>query len=160
MLCFTDYLPSQSEPAGWENIILKLISIGQNDENSCYQFSSVTQPYLFLFFALRCNNKGAKSSSQQHLPMFLSLITALNHFITMLNHSNNELSAISIIFMSCDFGNVIYIFIYNMELRDPAASVKHKINLVRPNYACDYISRKTQLGDYFCILQLHIYHYD
>ena len=54
----------------------------------------------------------------------------MNHFITMLNHSNNELPAISIIFTSRDFGHVIYIFICNMELRDPAASVKHKINLV------------------------------
>ena len=50
-----------------------------------------TQPNLFLFFALRCNNKGAKNSSQQHLTMFLSLTTALNHFITMLNHSNNHI---------------------------------------------------------------------
>ena len=74
-----------------------------------------------------------KVSSQQHLTMFLSLTTALNHFITMLNHSYNELPAILIIFTSRDFGHVIYIFICNIvELRDPAASVKHKINLVWP----------------------------
>ena len=53
----------------------------------------------------------------------------MNHFITMLNHSNNELPAISIIFTSRDFGHVIYIFICNMELRDPAASVKHKVRV-------------------------------
>ena len=35
--------------------------------------------------------------------MFLSLTTAPNHFITMLNDSNNELPAISIIFMSRDW---------------------------------------------------------
>ena len=66
-----------------------------------------------------------------------TLTTALNHFITMLNHSNNELPAISIIFTSRDFGHVIYIFICNMELRDLAASVKHKINLVWP-YSYQY----------------------
>ena len=104
--------------------------MGQNDENSCYQFSSVTQP---LFFALRCNNKGAKSLfTTTSYDVSILITTALNHFITMLNHSNNELPAISIIFTSRDFGYVIYIFICNMGLRDPAASVKHKINLVWP----------------------------
>ena len=56
----------------------------------------------------------------------------------MLNHSNNELPAITIIFTSHDFDHVIYIFICNMKLRDPAASMKHKINLVWPyNHAVE-----------------------
>ena len=93
--------------------------------------SSVQLPSLTLFSSLHsgATTRVPKVSSQQHLTIFLSLTTALNHFITMLNHSNNELPAI---FTSRDFGHVIYIFICNMELRDPAASVKHKINLVWP----------------------------
>ena len=96
--------------------------------------SSVQLPSLTSFSSL---HSGAttwvpKVYSQQHLTMSLSLTIALNHFITVLSHSNNELPAISIIFTSCDFGHVIYIFICNMGLRDPAASVKHKINLVWP----------------------------
>ena len=93
--------------------------------------SSVTQPHPFSSLHSGATTRVPKVSSQQHLTMFLSLITALNHFITMLNHSNNELPTI---FMSRDFGHVIYIFICNMELRDPAASVKHKINLVWPYF--------------------------
>ena len=53
MLCFTDYLPSQSDPAGREkNKNVNYIYIAnKNDENSCYQFS-FSQPYTSLFFAL------------------------------------------------------------------------------------------------------------
>ena len=113
-----DYLASQSDPASWEKIkmiILKLIFISlyiKNDENSCYQFSSVL-PSLTSFSSLHSGATTSlrvpKVSSQQHLAMFLSLTTALNHLITMLNHSNNELPAILIIFTSRDFGHVIYI---------------------------------------------------
>ena len=39
----------------------------------------------------------------------------------------------SYVYTSRNFGHVIYIFICNMELKDPAASVKHKIYLVWPN---------------------------
>ena len=87
--------------------------------------SSVQLPSLTSFSSLHsgATTRVPKVSSQQHLTMFLSLTTALNHFITMLNHSNNELPAISIIFTSHDFGHVIYIFICNMEIRDPAASM-------------------------------------
>ena len=91
--------------------------------------SSVQLPSLTLSLCTQVHQQGCQ---KYHLTMFLSLTTTLNHFITMLNHSNNELPAISIIFTSHDFCHVIYIFICNMELRDPAASVKHKINLVWP----------------------------
>ena len=86
---------------------------------------SFSQPRHFLIFALTWCNFANKGTKRHHLTMFLSLTIAVHHFITMLNHSNNELPRH---FTSRDFAHVIYIFICNMELRDLPASVKHKMD--------------------------------